>query len=65
VEEQFKLARIIDFSKAGVTLSENCMMIPKKSISAIVGIGPKQLFSNIKSPCAVCNMKVCGYRRID
>ena len=63
IEEQFKLAKILDFSKAGVTLSKNCMMIPKKSISAVVGIGPKELFSKIKSPCLLCNMKVCDYRR--
>ena len=63
IEEQFKLAKIVDFKKAGVTLSENCMMVPKKSISAIVGVGPKKLFSKVISPCAVCNMKVCDYRR--
>jgi len=65
IEEQFKLAGIIDFAKAGVVLTENCVMIPKKSISAVVGIGPKVLFAKVKSPCAVCNMKVCDYRRID
>ena len=63
IEEQFKLAQIIDFGKAGVRLSENCMMIPKKSISAVAGVGPKELFSEIKSPCSHCNMKVCGHRR--
>ncbi len=63
IEEQFKLAGIIDFAKAGVTLTENCMMSPKKSISAVVGIGPKELFSKIISTCAVCNVKVCDYRR--
>ena len=63
IEEQFKLARMIDFGKAGVTLTESCVMIPKKSISAVVGIGPKELFAKVKSPCAVCNMKVCDYRR--
>ena len=63
IEEQFKLEKVLDFKKAGVTLSENCMMVPKKSISAIVGVGPKKLFSKVISPCAVCNMKVCDYRR--
>ena len=65
IEDQFKLAEIIDFAGIGVTLTKNCMMIPKKSITAIVGVGPKKLFSKITSPCAVCNMKICGYRRID
>jgi cobalamin-dependent methionine synthase I len=65
VEEQFKLIKIIDFAKAGVTLTKSCVMIPKKSISAVVGIGPKELFAKAKSPCALCNMKVCDYRRKD
>jgi hypothetical protein len=65
IEEQFKLALIIDFGNAGVTLTKSCMMIPKKSISAVVGIGPGGLFTKIKSPCILCNMKVCDYRRKD
>lgn len=63
IEEQFKLAKIIDFSKAGITLTKNCMMIPKKSISAIVGIGSEKLFAEVTSPCTLCNMKTCDYRR--
>ena len=65
IEEQFKLAAIIDFRKAGIKLSENCVMLPNKSISAITGVGPKDLFAKIVSPCSLCNMKVCDYRRKD
>ncbi|MDD5137031.1 MAG: vitamin B12 dependent-methionine synthase activation domain-containing protein, partial [Candidatus Omnitrophica bacterium] len=65
IEEQFKLAKIIDFDKAGVSLTESCVMIPRKSITAIVGVGPKDLFKEVRSPCAACNMKVCDYRRKD
>lgn len=65
VEEQFKLADILDFSRIGVRLTEACMMTPKKSISAIVGIGPKALFSKVKSPCVLCDKKKdCDYRRV-
>ena len=63
MEEQFKLKEALDFSKAGVRLTEGCMMQPKKSITAIIGIGPKGLFSKAKSQCAICNDKDCDYRR--
>lgn len=63
IEEQFKLAKLIDFSKAGVRLTESCMMVPKKSISAVAGIGPKGLFAGMKSQCVICNKTDCGYRR--
>ena len=62
IEEQFTLKRLIGFSKAGVALTESCMMVPKKSISAIVGIGPVGLFSGSGSRCGMCDKKNCGYR---
>jgi hypothetical protein len=62
VEEQLKLQDILDFSRAGVRLTENCMMVPKKSISAILGIGSKGLFNDAGSRCGRCNKKSCGYR---
>jgi hypothetical protein len=65
IEEQFKLDKLINFSKAGVRLTENCMMIPKKSISAMTGIGPEGAFSpNKRSPCFICNIKKCDYKRM-
>lgn len=63
IEEQFNLAKTIDFSKAGVRLTRSCMMVPRKSITAIVGIGPKRLFSKTKSQCGICDKKDCDYRR--
>ncbi len=63
IEEQRKLEKTLDFSRAGVRLTESCMMVPKKSISGLVGVGPKGLFSKKESQCMVCDNKECGYRR--
>jgi cobalamin-dependent methionine synthase I len=63
IEEQFKLSRILDFQKAGVKLTEKCMMVPKKSISAACAVGPKGLFSRKKSHCSLCAQDECAYRR--
>lgn len=63
VEEQFKMAKAIDFSKAGVTLTEGCMMVPKKSISAIVAVANEGVFKDFISSCDICGQKDCGYRR--
>lgn len=62
IEEQRKLQKVLNFSAAGVRLTENCMMAPKKSISAIIGIGPKGLFPAKSSRCAICDEKDCRYR---
>lgn len=64
IEEQFKMARVLDFSKIGVRLTQMCMMVPRKSISAIIGIGPKGVFSKRRSQCAVCEKEECIYRRV-
>jgi hypothetical protein len=63
IEEQRILKKTLDFSRAGVRLTESCMMVPKKSISGLVGVGPKGLFSK-KSQCLVCDIKECSYRRV-
>lgn len=64
IEEQLKLDKIIGFSKIGISLTESCMMSPKKSISAVMGIGPMNLFRETKRQCSICDKKDCSYRRI-
>lgn len=63
VEEQFKIAKILDFSKIGVGLTEGCMMVPKKSISAMVAIADEGVFKEFVSSCTICEKTDCGYRR--
>ncbi|MDP2929804.1 MAG: vitamin B12 dependent-methionine synthase activation domain-containing protein [Candidatus Omnitrophota bacterium] len=63
IEEQAILARVLDFSKIGVSLTESCMMKPKKSISAIVAIAAKGIFTGSGSTCGICERLDCSYRR--
>lgn len=64
IKEQVELDWLLDYSKIGVRLTENCMMIPRKSISGLIGIGAKGHFVRKKSQCMACNKKDCDYRRI-
>jgi hypothetical protein len=63
IEEQYKLEKLLDFSKAGIKLTDKCLMVPMKSISAICGIGPKSVFHKKGTPCSMCELKSCDYRR--
>jgi len=63
IEEQRVLTEVLDFSKIGVSLTEGCMMHPKKSISAVVAIADKGIFIESGSTCGICEKKDCGYRR--
>ena len=61
IEDQFTMARVIDFSKAGVMLTEGCMMVPKKSISAIVAVAEEGIFKEHVSSCLACEIKDCQF----
>ena len=63
IEEQEMLNKLLDFSKIGVSLNESYMMKPKKSISAMVAIADKGIFTKTGSTCEICEMKDCTYRR--
>ena len=63
VEEQSLLAKALDFSKAGVALTEGFMMVPKKSISAMVAVADEGVFKEFVSSCNICEKKECDYRR--
>jgi hypothetical protein len=57
---QPQIFALLDPSKAGITLTSGGMMIPKKSISFVVGIGPEMAQTNL---CEVCSLKgTCRYR---
>ncbi|MCX5679704.1 MAG: hypothetical protein NTZ95_03490 [Candidatus Omnitrophica bacterium] len=62
-KEQKNLDKILIFKKAGIKLTSNLMMVPKKSVSGIIGIGPAKIFSKRRSQCSICDKKNCSYRR--
>jgi cobalamin-dependent methionine synthase I len=64
IEEQVIMAKALDFPKAGIRLTKKCMMIPRKSISAMVAMGPKGLFEKGRPQCLACDREDCDYRRV-
>ena len=63
VDQQAQLFEALDASSVGVELTETCLMLPRKSISGIVGIGsPDQGVENY-NPCPTCNNTDCQSRR--
>ncbi len=59
--EQRVLFDLIAPSRVGISLTDTFLMIPKKSVSGIVGIGkPDEVFTT--SPCSLCNRKDCPGR---
>jgi hypothetical protein len=63
VEEQRLLFRLCPGALAGVSLNDSCLMIPLKSISFLVGIGPEARVDHYFTQCRRCWMAGCAYRR--
>ena len=63
VSQQELVFRILDGDMAGIRLTESMLMIPRKSISGIIGIGrPGNDIENY-NPCSTCLKKDCPGRR--
>ncbi|MBN2514906.1 MAG: hypothetical protein JXC33_02610 [Deltaproteobacteria bacterium] len=65
VKEQKKLFRLIDATRIDVTLTDSCLMHPRKSISGIFGIHPFDGDNPVfqYNPCSDCMKKDCTARR--
>ena len=61
--DQKSIFALLPGQDIGVHLTEQCMMIPRKSISFCVGIGKALGHPVITTPCRHCNMEACSYRR--
>ncbi|MBW1681995.1 MAG: hypothetical protein JRJ35_17240 [Deltaproteobacteria bacterium] len=65
LEEQRKLFSLFHPSRLKVHLSKSCLMEPRKSISGIFGIAPRDDWQHHTpyNPCTECSAKTCSARR--
>ena len=62
VLEQQKIFSLFPINFCNVTLNESCLMQPAKSVSGIIGLGPKVKFH--QHVCHLCNSINCLYRGV-
>jgi len=63
VSQQKMVFQALNGDTAGIRLTESLLMIPRKSVSGIIGIGlPNRNIENY-NPCHTCNKKDCPGRR--
>jgi hypothetical protein len=63
IRQQKELFRMIDGDSVGVRLTTGYLMLPQKTISGIVGIGPSCVDIETYNPCRTCNKRNCLGRR--
>jgi hypothetical protein len=63
--EQWNLFGLVNASKIGMSLTSSGVMIPRKSISMVIGVGPKMTRWTQAEVCARCKIsKICQYKVI-
>ena len=63
VSQQEMLFKILNDDTAGVRLTDECLMIPEKSVSGIIGIGDVESHVEDYNPCITCIKEECPGRR--
>jgi len=61
IGQQKTVFQTVNGDSVGVRLTEGCLMFPQKSISGIIGIGPKDVENY--NPCTTCDKYDCIGRR--
>ncbi len=60
--EQKKIFNLLDASRIGIELTDNCIMKPLKSISGVLGLGPKNEIDRTRCACDLCSRRDCIMR---
>ena len=61
--EQWNLFELVNTQEIGVSLTSSGIMVPRKSVSMVIGIGPQMATWTQADVCARCSLrKTCPYR---
>jgi hypothetical protein len=61
--EQWNLFELVNTQEIGVSLTSSGIMVPRKSVSMVIGIGPKMTTWTRAEVCARCSLReTCPYR---
>jgi hypothetical protein len=63
IREQILVGGLLDLESTGVRVTDSGMLVPQKSASIVVGIGPGYESAEVRSPCAFCDIgETCPHR---
>ena len=65
MEGQEDLCRLLPLEQMGLTLNDSCMLVPHKSASCLIGIGPGYEDSRTRTVCEFCPRSAKCWRRRD
>lgn len=63
IAEQKSLCALLDLESIGVRVTETGLLVPQKSLSLMVGVGPGYPSAEVRSPCDYCDRSdTCRWR---
>jgi len=63
ITEQWQLLKLVPAGEIGVSLTSSGIMVPRKSVSMVMGIGPKMAKWTRAEVCARCSLReTCHYK---
>jgi len=63
ITEQWQLLKLVPAQEIGVSLTSAGIMVPRKSVSLVIGLGPRMAKWTRAEVCARCHLKkTCPYR---
>ena len=63
IEQQKTVFQAVNGDSMGIRLTEGCLMLPRKSISGVIGIGTSHSGVEHYNPCRTCDRNNCPGRR--
>ncbi|MGM0432555.1 MAG: hypothetical protein ACQEQU_07575 [Spirochaetota bacterium] len=63
VEGQKTMASLLPLDILGISLTPSCLMSPRKSVTALLGVGRKEVMEAYGNACIRCRRHSCLYRR--
>ncbi len=63
VSQQKHVFRFLSTDRIGLTLNESCLMNPRKSITAVLGVGEEDVIREEGNACLSCGKTRCPFRR--
>jgi hypothetical protein len=63
VEHQAELCGLLPLAEAGISLTDSGLIVPFKSASSLIGIGPDFKSSTVGSVCSLCTLRESCWRR--
>ena len=61
-EQRFFFAALEIPKRLGVTLTDGCMMVPAKSVTAVIGLSPDPSLCHV-GKCMTCTLENCPFRK--